>query len=291
LLSWKTHGIVFGIVAATIFLISDKQRPDYPAEAVWSFEQMLMFACVGFHVIAWSYLDRRPLAAPLWAILSTSIVGISTLAWIEARLMATRIAVQGADGWVTADQRIRMCLFIFLVFGGLFGLLATRFRAAAAWVWALMCLAAPIAGYGAARLFYDDVRPDMAIGRGHWERIFTDLGQWFTQPNFMRAVEGWCWTEPWVVLPLMVIGLWRALARGFRQRRKSETPIAWLVLVAALPMFVALLPVSTDSLHPIGLLWLGVALSVFAVADLSLLVYEQLALPVPEAGPSKVPHV
>src|SRR5262249_16838523 len=83
LLSWKTHGIFVGIFAATIFLVSNKQPPDYPTEGYWLFEQMLILTCVGFHVIAWSYMDHSRLSRPHWAILAACIVGISTLAWIE----------------------------------------------------------------------------------------------------------------------------------------------------------------------------------------------------------------
>jgi hypothetical protein len=94
-----------------------------------------------------------------------------------------------------------------------------------------------------------------------------------------------------MLLPLMAVGLWRALGRGFRQRRREQIPMAWLLLLAAFPLPIALLPASSESLRPLGLFWLGIALSVFAVADLALVIYERLALEAPKTGPSDVPHV
>jgi len=94
-----------------------------------------------------------------------------------------------------------------------------------------------------------------------------------------------------VSFALMLIGLWRTIGRGFRQRKRGELPVAWLISLTTAILLVTLLPVSSATFHPVGLLWLGIVLSVFGVADLLLLLFEQLALPAPQTGPSDVPRV
>jgi len=128
------------------------------------------------------------------------------------------------------------------------------------------------------------------MGR-HWDRCFQRFDRMGIRSGRAYSMRGLVLDNPILVLPLMLIGLWRTIGRGLRQRKRGELPVAWLITLAAAMLLASLLPVSSETLHPVGLLWLGIVLSVFAVADLLLLLFEQLALPVPQTGPSNVPRV
>jgi hypothetical protein len=290
LVVWKTHGVVFSVGAILIFLLSDRQSPESRSELFWQLEQVVMLACLGIHLIAWSAIQKPTFSRPFWVIATAAMIGCCTLVWIEARQASVYLASNPNEGWMVADQRIRDSTFILVALGGLLPLVAAR-KKAAAWFWLAVCLVAPVTGFGLARLYFEDVRPEHVLDGAQWGRLLVDLNRWAAQPDLGRILEGWCWATPWLVVVLMAIGFWRAVARGFRQRRKGDMPLAWLIALATPLLLAALLPASSESLHPIGLMWLGIALSVFAIADLALLLYEQLALPVPEIGPAKVPRV
>jgi hypothetical protein len=289
LVAWKNHGALYGVVGIIIFLMSDRPRPEYPEEIVWQLNQILFLALLGFQLIAWSELNNQTTKRTLWLkviICTWMTVG---LIWVEAHETGRFLAAHPSAGWTVADQRMRNCSFILAAGGALLAFWYSR-KNAASWVWLLACLAAPAAGFGLARL-YVPVEPDDVLRGAQWPRVPADWQHWLKRPDLFEVVTSWAWATAWLVLPLLALGLWRALGRGFRQRRQGAMPLAWLLLLAALLLAAALVPVSSETLRPFGLLWLAVALPVFAVADLALLLYEQLALPAPLAGPSDVPRV
>ena len=104
------------------------------------------------------------------------------------------------------------------------------------------------------------------------------------------AAAAWCWTTPWVVVPLLGFGLYRTAARGLKQWRAGDAPLGWLVGLAGLAAVAALTPraVGRDSL---ALAAVGALLSVFAVADFGLAMIERIELKPPPPGPSDVPRV
>jgi hypothetical protein len=111
-----------------------------------------------------------------------------------------------------------------------------------------------------------------ALANGHW------------------AAGAWCWTTPWVAGPLVLVGLWRTLARGRNSRRTGRPPLAWLITGASVGTILAVgaRPLAPGSL---ALAAVGAILSVFGVADLVLALIERIELKPPEPGPSGIPRV
>ena len=290
LVSWKSHGLIYSIASILIFLLSDRPSIDFSEVAIWQLNQICFLICLGLHLIVWSELNTARKSAPFWVIVSVSLFASTALLWIEAEYSWRRFAAHPNEGWSVANQRIRICTWIVLIGGGILAVCCRARRNPGAWIWLAACLVAPAAGLGIAHL-YLAAQPEHLLAGGNWDRLVMDFVRWFERPDLNGAIEGWCWTTPSVVLPLMLIGLWRTVARGFRQRRRGMMPVAWLVFLSAVLLAIALVPVSSETLRPLGLCWLGIALSVFAVADLALMIYERMALEAPPTGPSDVPHV
>ena len=144
----------------------------------------------------------------------------------------------------------------------------------------------PMAGLIAARLVRGDW-PRMWAG-GDWGQLFNEWKDAIDSGSWKTGV--WCWTLPWVCVPLVLFGLWRALARGRKQYQLGRAPVGWLLFIASFSTLVALgaRPIASGSL---ALAAVGAILSVFGIADLILSIVERIALDPPEPGPSDVPHV
>jgi hypothetical protein len=287
---WKTHGFAYSIVAISILLTCDTPSADSSEAATWQFLQIGFLTCLGLQLLVWSEVDKKTKSSSFWIIACVSLVALMAMFWIEAELSRQHLLAQPNEGWGIANQRIRISAFVMSILGGLLIVWFGARRHASAWIWGIACLIAPAAGFALAHL-YVPANLESVIEGGRWDRLLIDFSNWFSQPDRGSALAGWCWLTPSVLLPLMAVGLWRTLGRGFRQRGKGQLPIAWLLLLAALLLLIALLPASSDRVRPFGLFWLGIVLSVFAVADLALLVYERLSLEAPAQGPSDVPHV
>jgi len=281
LVAWANHGVVLGLAAIFLFVFSDPTPPESWIESFWQLNQVLFLACLGIHLYIWTELNNGQHSLSFWIVCALCVIGISSLLWIGEYRTSELLAQEPTDRWDIANQRLRNCSFAMLVGGGVLPFLFARFRRGEARTWAGICLVAPGAGYAIASLLEADTHGYLFYP-ARWGRLFADLSAWSGQPDLHSVVAGWCWASPTLVLPLMAIGLWRAGARGFKQRRKGILPVAWLVLLAAILLLAALLPASSEILKPTGLLWLSVALCVFAVGDLLLLLFEQLALPAPE---------
>ncbi|MCE9533556.1 MAG: hypothetical protein K8T89_20895 [Planctomycetes bacterium] len=290
ILSWKTHGILFSIIGMMIFTLSDRQPTDSRDEAGWILDQIFFLALFGVQLLIWSELNKHPVAGKFWLLAAVGMAALSALIWIDAEQASRVLNKPENRAWAILDQRMRICSFVLLALGGFLGWLLAPRRQSIALLAPVFGLAAPVAGFLIASL-YAPVKFEHLTHGGAWNRLGSDLSTWWSQADSLKMCAGWCWTSTSVVISLMLIGFWRTVARGFKQRRKGESPIAWLLSLATILLLGALLPASSESLHPLGLLWLGIALSVFAVADLLLLFFEQLALPTPATGPSNVPRV
>jgi hypothetical protein len=283
LASWKTHGVAYSLIACTILFISDRYSNEQDIDGFWQITQMIFLAILGMNLIVWSVLPRTRVRSVFWLIAAVGLIALSMCLWA----LAARSA--GAAGPVSmSNKRMQICCFVLLLFGGL-GLVALlKKKMAAAWLWLAVSVIAPAAGYGLARA-WGPVEGGPIVSDAHWDRVGADLAAWST--NATASSEAWCWTTPWLVFGLILIGAARTIGRGFRQRRQGNAPLAWLIFVAAILLATSLLSAATPGAQPFALLWLGIALSVFAVADLVLLLYEQLVLPTPDTGPSNVPRV
>jgi hypothetical protein len=110
-----------------------------------------------------------------------------------------------------------------------------------------------------------------ALANGHW------------------ASGAWCWTTPWVAGPLLLVGLWRTVARGRKSFWTGRPPLAWLITAAAVGTVLAVgaRPIASGSL---ALAAVGAVLSVFGVADPVLALIERIELKPPEPGQSAAPR-
>ena len=122
---------------------------------------------------------------------------------------------------------------------------------------------------------------------GDWRSLFSNGGT----PAEWRLEKGtWAWTLPWIVLPLMMIGVWRTISRGRKEWKNVQPPLAWLLSAASVGVFVAIgaRPVASGSL---ALAAVGALLSVFGIADLIQALVERIELKPPTPGISDVPRV
>ena len=115
-----------------------------------------------------------------------------------------------------ARDRMRHITLLIAVLSAFIGLLKCS-----TWYDRLKLLAAtvgmPAAGVIAFRLLHGDW-PRLFEG-GDWRAVFAEWKTAFANNDWLAGT--WAWTLPWVVVPLMLIGFWRApsLAAG----RNSNT--------------------------------------------------------------------
>ena len=287
--AWRTHGYLYSMVSCTLFILSYTQSTDNHLQAFWQNTQTIFIAILGVNFLVWPNRDARNGRVLLWLFGGLGLVVFSTLLWIGAERNYELSQDAMADALLASDQRIRICSFIMIVLGG-FGMLLTSKVTRATCLWFAISVAAPIAGFGIAQL-WQSIAIEHLMSGVNLHHLGSDLLTWAARPDALASCQSWCWTSPWLVLALMILGLGRALGRGFRQRKQGNSATAWLMLPAAVLLLPMLLPVASDNQSPIALNWLSIALSVFAIADLLLLVFEQLVLPTPQTGPSNISHL
>jgi hypothetical protein len=127
-----------------------------------------------------------------------------------------------------------------------------------------------------------------ATGDANWPALVSEWQAAVRGGTWPHAA--WCWATPWVTLPLVGLGLWRAFARGWQGLRKGRPPLAWLVAVATLGA-IAVSGARPTASGSLALAAAGSLLSVFGVADVVLALVERIELKPPEPGPSAVPRV
>jgi hypothetical protein len=271
---WRFHGLIAAAAAACLLWASDQPAATDPVFAERAAEALLL-ASLGLGIAACSR-QGQPRTFP-WVVLAVAAVAVAALGWYKLDVHPTADAV--------FRDRVRHLMFGLAAVTVLVGFTtggSWRDRAKLVGV----AVGAPVAGLIAHRLTRGDW-PRLLEG-GDWPAV---IGEW--QGAFAAGTwhaGGWCWTGAWVAVPLVLLGLYRTLARGRRQARQGEAPLAWLVTVASLWAIVALShrPGSSGSL---ALVTVGVMLSVFGVADAVLAVVERFQLEPPDPGPSNVPRV
>jgi hypothetical protein len=91
-------------------------------------------------------------------------------------------------------------------------------------------------------------------------------------------LDKWTWPTLWVMVPLVLWGLWRTVRRGWRELRKRRAPAPWVLTLDA--AFGLLVPGEATAVLPLAAL--AVLLAVFGVADVFHGISEQLILLPPE---------
>jgi hypothetical protein len=273
--AWRFHGLIPAAAAIFLLRLAD---PSSPADAAFlergSDAVLLATLTLGIGV---GSRQGRP-GWPAWAVLTVLATGISIFGWFGWQLPAPADPIARYRMF-----HVAIALVVLIVAVGLMARGASwRDRARLIAVAVLI----PAAGVVAAR-------PD----RDDWLRL-ANGGEWGFLSDEWRgalasghwAAGAWCWTNPWVAGPLLLVGLWRTLVRGRNSRRTGRPPLAWLIAFASVGTILAVgaRPVAAGSL---ALAAVGALLSVFGVADLVLALIERIELKPPEPGPSGVPRV
>jgi hypothetical protein len=273
--AWRFHGLIPAGAAIALLLFADPRPATADAFAERGTDAVLLATlALGIGV---GSRQGRPGWAP-WVVLTILAAGIAYFGWYEhtRQLPADLLAHY-------RTQHVTMALVVLTVGVGLMTRGATwRDRGM------LIAVAVLVPAIGIAL-----AHPD----RADWLRL-TNGGEWGYLSDEWRgalangrwADGAWAWTTPWVAGPLLLVGLWRTLARGRNSRAKGRPPLAWLVAVAGVGTILAVgaRPLASGSL---ALATVGSLLSVFGVADLVLALVERIELKPPEPGPSGVPRV
>jgi hypothetical protein len=272
--AWRFHGILPAAAAITLFWLAQLDVVEYAAMIERGEDAVFLAALV----LGLGAASRQGRSGPT--------------AWVLLALIATAVAYFGAFGGDLpgsidpSHDRIRHVIVGYLLLAVGIGFLARD----GGWqdrvkMFAVTVLI-PAAGVGVTRLV-----------TGQWPRFFesadwsTVAAEWrdaFANGSWSKGA--WAWTLPWVVAPLMMIGLWRTLARGRKEWKKGRAPLPWLPAAAGIGGFIALgaRPTASESL---ALAAIGSLLSVFGIADLIQALVERIALAPPEPGPSDIPRV
>jgi hypothetical protein len=271
---WRFHGLIPAAAAIILLRFADTTaNPDAFAERG---TDAVLLGMLALGVGAASRQGRAGWFP--WVVLAVIAAGLSYLGWHGRDLPAPTDPI--------ARYRLQHVTIIVALTGVVVGLLArgvpwrdrTRLFAVA--------LLIPAAGIVLAH-----------SGRDDWLRL-ANGGEWGYLADEWRAAvtrgqwtEGaWCWTTPWIVVPLVLVGLWRTIARSRKSLTTGRPPLAWLTAASFLGSIVAIgaRPIAEGSL---ALAAAGSLLSVFGLADVILVLKERIELKPPEPGPSVVPRV
>jgi hypothetical protein len=272
---WRFHGLLPAAAAVCLLWVTDQPAAIDPALPHRAAEATFL-ATLGLGIAACSR-QGRPGAIP-WIVLTALAIGVAALGWYRLDMAPT--------GDPVSHDRVRHLMLGLAAVAVLVGFTARgatwRDRAKLVGV----ALGPPVAAAVAVRLVHGDW-PRLLEG-GDWGAVIDEWKGAFAAGDWHAG--GWRWTATWVAVPLVLLGVYRTVARGRRQARRGEAPLAWLVTVAAVGAILALSnrPGNSGSL---ALITVGVMLSVFGVADATLAVVERFQLEPPAPGPSNVPRV
>lgn len=273
--AWRFHGLVPAAVAIAAVWLLDPAAP--PADALLERPtDALLLATLGLGIAAASRQGRT--GGLPWALLAIAAAAAAGFGWY-------RLDAWPTDDPVTRDRlrHITLGLAVLMVPVGL---------AARSVPWGdrlklvSVAIGPPLIGLLAARLIRGD-RPRLLDG-GDWPGVGSEWQAALQNGTWQEAVRSWA--SEWLILPLLLIGLWRTLARGRKSVKTGRPPLAWLVTAAGLGVLVAVgaRPMATGSL---SVLAVGSVWCVFGVADLVLALVERIELRPPEPGPSTIPRV
>jgi hypothetical protein len=271
-IAWHFHGI---LAAAAVFILIRIADPQEPVHAAFVERQSdaIFLATIAIGIAAGS----RQVGKLPWALIGIAAAATSLFGWYGLELPP-------ADDPIARD-RMRHITLLIAVLSAFVGLLNSS-----RWSDRLKLLAAtigmPAVGVIAFRQVHGDWPRLLEGGElpavsSEWKNAFGN-GDW--------GAGAWAWTVPLIVAPLMLIGVWRTLARGRTEWKAGHAPLAWLLTVATIGAFAALgaRPLASGSL---ALAAIGALLTVFGIADQMLALVERIALRPPEPGPSGVPKV
>jgi hypothetical protein len=272
--AWRFHGILPAAAAIILLRFSDVEEPatgaflERGADAIFLATLAIGIGAAGRQ----GHSGRLP-----WILLAVASALVAFFGWYGRELPIPEDDIARARLWHLAA--------VVSVLSVVVGLTARR----ASWRDRLrligVMLLVPAAGLAAA------------VARGHepptlsqadWPAI---IDEWKAAVSNRSWDQGaWRWTDTWLAGPLILIGVWRTLARGRTQVRIGEPPLTWLVTVAGVGAIVALgaRPLASASL---ALAATGALLTVFGIADLIQSLVERVALKPPEPGPVNVPRV
>jgi hypothetical protein len=274
-LAWRFHGIIPAAAALVAFRIAEPDTPAFAAVAERQFDTIFL----GTLAVGVAAGTRQGRGGRLpWLLIGIAAFGITLFGWYGLKLPES-------EDWIARD-RLRHVTLGLAVLAAIVGLSS----GGGTWPHRLglvgLTIGPPIIGAVAIRL-----------QTGHWPG-FLEGGEWASLIAEWRVASStgtwadgaWAWSLPWVVAPLLLIGLWRTVMRGFKERKLGRPPVAWLMGAASLGTFAAL---GARNLAPgsMALAAVGALLSVFGVADLIQALVERIELRPPDPGPSNIPRV
>jgi hypothetical protein len=271
-IAWRLHGI---LAAAAVFILMRIAEPNEPVHAAFLERQndAVFLVTLAIGIAAGSrQMGRLP-----WVLIGIAAAATAVFGWYGLEMPPAEDLI--------ARERMRHITMLIAVLSAIVALLKSS-----AWPDRLKLLAAtvgvPAAGVVAFRLIHGDW-PRFLEG-GDWPAVIPEWKNAFANNDW--ASGAWVWTVPWVVVPLMLIGLWRTIARGRKELKYNRPPLAWLLTVAGLSVFAALggRPLASGSL---ALAAVGAIFGVFGIADLIQALVERIELRPPETGPASAPRV
>jgi hypothetical protein len=274
--------ILWGIVAGLFLLLhplylegAANRALALRAEAI----ELVMLVCI---VVSWRLVFRAHCTWKAWLLVGLLLCAGTALAWSilpRAGLSATAMVIGGLPvGAVLAARRRRNPLSPRPSWGNITSAMAIGLLAPAAGL-SLTPRAAHLPGWSSGVDHAPENAVDAFLAAAKPDSPWLGLDDLFS-----GDLERWCWPTPWVILPLMAWGLWRTVRRGWKQTRRTQLPLAWVLT------WFAVVTVGGVTLHSAGagdsvliaLASLEVLLAVFCVADLVRGLTERLVLAPPE---------
>lgn len=272
--AWRFHGILPAAAAIVLLSFCDPEQPsngaflERGADAVFLASLAIGIAAAGRQ----GHVGRLP-----WILLAIGSALVSLFGWYGRELPAPE------DD--TTRARIWLLTAVVTVLAVVIGLTVRRapWRDRSLLIGVVLLL--PAAGVAGA-VAQDHVPP--TLSQADWPAVIEEWKAAVSNRNWDQGA--WCWTDSWLSGPLILVGIWRTLARGRNQARTGQAPIAWLVTVGGVGAILALggRPLASGSL---ALAATGAILTVFGIADLIQSLVERIALKPPEPGPVNVPRV
>jgi hypothetical protein len=264
--AWRFHGLIPAALAIVLLRYADHPESPYSATVERGGDATMLATlaiCIGA-------ISRQGRSGRLpWLLLGIATLGVAALGWFDSYA-----PVQDA----VARDRIRHVTMAVVAFATVFGFLGPG-----TWLDRLKLIAVvvggPAAGIVAARLIHG-AWPRLLEG-GDWPAV---TSEWQTAiADRTWAAGTWCWTNAWLAATLMLIGLWRTIARGRREWQQGWPPIAWLIAMASVGALVALSGRLLAS-GSLALAAVGSILAVFGIADLIQALIERIELKPPSTN-------
>lgn len=272
--AWRFHGILPAAAGVVLLRLID---PDQPASAAFVERgaDAVFLATLAVGIAAGA---RQAQCGTLpWLLLGIAAAALAYFGWCGRELQAPEDGIARARMWHVSAVVSILAVPI--------GLTARK----APWrdKLRLVGVVILIPAIGVAAMVARGDQPP-TFSQANWSAVVEEWKAVFANHTWDQAA--WCWTNSWVAGLLVLVGIWRTLARGRNQAREGRPPLAWLLTVAAVGTLAGLCgrPVSSGSL---ALAAVGVILSVFALADLIQMLVERVELKPPEPGPSGIPRV